>query len=130
MKSPRNNLYYFLPAVLYGALIFFLSSRTFKLHLGFIYWDKGAHWLEFSILGLLLAVGFFRNFPGKTFLNFYLTFMTGALIGATDELHQKFVPGRQCDWKDWLADLIGVGVGLIVFWYAEKSRRKMIEDKK
>jgi|YelNatPaOPRAMG01_1025707.scaffolds.fasta_scaffold05117_7 VanZ family protein len=118
----KNKIYYFLPAVLYCALIFFLSSKSLKIHLHFIYWDKGAHWIEFLVLGFLLAIGFFHNFPGATFLNIYLTFMTGIFIGLTDELHQKFVPGRQCDWKDWIADIIGILTGLIIYLVFEKQK--------
>lgn len=110
-----RKLVFFLPAVFYCALIFFLSSKSLKIKLGFIYWDKGAHWLEFMILGILLAFGFFKSIPGRLFLNSYLTIMLGILIGLTDELHQLFVPGRKCDWRDWLADVLGILVGLLFY---------------
>jgi len=35
----------------------------------------------------------------------------GALYGMTDELHQMFVPGRQPDIADWIADILGVAIG-------------------
>ncbi|WLT31152.1 VanZ family protein [Geothrix sp. PMB-07] len=35
-----------------------------------------------------------------------------AFFGATDEWHQSFVPGRSCDVLDWVADVIGGGLGL------------------
>ena len=34
------------------------------------------------------------------------------LYGASDEFHQWFVPGRFCDFQDWLAD--GVGASLVI----------------
>ncbi len=37
-----------------------------------------------------------------------------ALYGLADELSQSLV-GRSFDWYDWLADLAGVGVGLLMF---------------
>jgi len=124
MKFNRN-WFYFAPALAYGGLIFFLSSKSLKLKFGLCFWDKGAHWLEFTVLGFLLALGFFKNFQEHLFLRIYLTFMTGALIGLTDELHQRFVPGRQCDWRDWLADLTGITAGLIIYWLIQvKSERK------
>jgi len=116
---------YFAPALLYCGLIFFLSGRSLKLKFGLLFWDKGAHWLEFAGLGFLLALGFFNNLPKLPFLGAYLTFMTGISIGLLDELNQSFVPGRQCDWKDWVADVSGVLVGLAVFWlFFLKKRRK------
>lgn len=116
---------YFLPAALYCALIFFLSSGPISFHLKFFYWDKGWHWLEFLVLGLLLAFGFFRVLENRPPLSIYLTFMTGAIIGVGDEVHQLYVPGRNCDWKDWLADLTGVAVGLVVYLVLEKKIAKI-----
>lgn len=37
------------------------------------------------------------------------------LIGAADEIHQSFLPGRVAGWDDWLADVAGTGLGLIRF---------------
>lgn len=124
MKLEKRFLY-FTPALLYCGLIFFLSSRTLKLKFGFIFWDKGAHLLEFAGLGFLLALGFFYNLPRLAFLRSYLTMMTGLTVGLLDEMHQRLVPGRQCDWKDWVADLAGVVAGLTVFWlFFRKKEQK------
>jgi len=39
-----------------------------------------------------------------------------ALIGATDEWHQSFVPGRSGnDPGDWAADVAGAAVGVLIF---------------
>jgi VanZ family protein len=129
MNFSRRWLY-FIPAGIYCALIFFLSARTLKIELGFIYWDKGAHWLEFMVLGFLLTFGFFHNFPDKNFLNSYLAVLTGGFIGLLDELHQLFVPGRQCDWRDWIADILGVIFGLAFFWFINRKFRGRPSGKK
>lgn len=125
-KKIEKKWFYFTPALFYCGLIFFLSGRNLKLKLGILFWDKGAHWLEFMVLGFLLALGFFYNLPERPFLRAYLTAMTGFFIGAVDELRQSLVPGRQCDWKDWLADIIGVTVGLAIFWllYLKKEQSR------
>lgn len=36
--------------------------------------------------------------------------------GISDELHQSFVPGRDCNVWDWLADTLGaiIGAGLVM----------------
>jgi VanZ family protein len=70
--------------------------------------DKAAHFAGFSLLTLLLwhATGM----P---------LFSIGAalLFGALDEWRQAYVPGRESDARDFLADLAGVLVtgGLLVF---------------
>ncbi len=35
-----------------------------------------------------------------------------SLIGAADEWHQQFIPGRRMDARDWFADTAGAVVGL------------------
>ncbi|MCX5731999.1 MAG: VanZ family protein, partial [Deltaproteobacteria bacterium] len=35
-------------------------------------------------------------------------------IGATDEFHQSFVPGRNADVADWMADTLGAAAGAAI----------------
>jgi len=57
--------------------------------------------------------------------NAYLfTLIIGIIYGLSDELHQGFVPGRQKDVFDFLADLLGVLLGLYVIWLSLKFRSK------
>ena len=37
------------------------------------------------------------------------------LVGAADEFHQSFLPGRVAGWDDWLADAVGTALGLLRF---------------
>jgi VanZ family protein len=37
--------------------------------------------------------------------------VTVSLYGMTDEVHQAFVPLRESDWQDWLADTAGAVIG-------------------
>jgi len=38
--------------------------------------------------------------------------MTGSFLGALDEQVQRFSPGRDVSVADWLADILGVSLGL------------------
>ncbi len=83
--------------------------------------------MEFTLLGLLLAFGFYHYLSGRVFLTFYLTFMTGFFIGLTDEIHQLFVRGRQCDWTDLIADTVGVLTGWLLFKLISQRRQKAVK---
>lgn len=36
--------------------------------------------------------------------------------GATDEIHQMFVPGRSAEWRDLIADAVGAAIGAFACW--------------
>lgn len=40
--------------------------------------------------------------------------MFAALYGASDELHQHFVPGRWPTLEDWVADMLGVAIAVVL----------------
>jgi VanZ family protein len=42
---------------------------------------------------------------------FILTACIAAVYGIVDEIHQYFVPGRDCSPWDWVADALGAAAG-------------------
>jgi VanZ family protein len=48
----------------------------------------------------------------------------GAGYGALDEWHQSFVPGRDANLGDWMADVVGVMLGLMLFARFHSSSRE------
>jgi VanZ family protein len=40
--------------------------------------------------------------------------MTGSLLGALDEQSQRISSGRDVSMLDWLADILGVSLGIVV----------------
>lgn len=70
-------------------------------------WDKVAHAIFFFVFTLLLAR--FVSLP------IALVIALGLLVGAADELHQTFLPGRVAGWDDWLADMLGTCLGVVKF---------------
>lgn len=98
------------------AVIFVGSSiQTPEIPGGFS--DKTAHGSEYAVLGLLLA----RALAGPRWLSPSLPCALGAVIlaalyGISDEYHQLFVPGRQYDVHDMLADAIGASMSAGGLW--------------
>ena len=80
------------------------------------YFDKFIHIVEYSIFGILAARAV-KNSPravlNKNFIIFAI--LITVAYGASDELHQIFVPFRACDVFDLTADLIGGTIGAIFY---------------
>ncbi len=98
----------------YAALIFWLSSQPNPIPaLTERCWDKAIHFAEYGALGALLLVAL-RESGVALHRAAVLAALVAGLYGASDEVHQSFVPERDADVRDWLADTIGgaAGVGL------------------
>ena len=76
--------------------------------------DKLAHASVFGCLALVLDMALRHNRRGlPMYRRNLLVFVAVSLFGATDEWHQFFVPGRSCEFGDWVADSVGGGLGLL-----------------
>ena len=113
----------FIPAILYYALIFILSSLRVKSQVSIPFFDKGLHLVEFALLGFLLSLGFFLNFGSSVRVKSGLTLAIGILLGCLDEIHQYFVPERSFEVLDMVADSIGILIGLTAFYYLSRTNR-------
>jgi VanZ family protein len=106
------------PVVAYMAVIFYASSQPdIAQALTGRVSDKILHGLEYTVLAVLitraLSGGLPRRIRGVVLIAAVL--MTIA-YGASDELHQSFVPGRSADWVDVLADSGGALAGVAACW--------------
>lgn len=96
-----KNLLRWIPALLFMAVIFILSSFPAEdlPHLGL--WDtlvkKGGHFAGYGLLAMSYwcALGWKKN--GK-----WLALGLALIYALSDEFHQSFVPGRHASWIDAL----------------------------
>lgn len=115
----------FLPALAYMGLITWLSSLPIVLPMPSIPMrDKGVHLIEYGLLALLNAHAMRGSFPAMKPRNAWLAaaLLTTA-FGYLDELHQAFVPGRDANVFDLLADMLGAILGVSVYAGIERLRR-------
>ena len=117
-----------IPAVVYVGLIFAISSIPGSLHgvITFRVFDKVAHAVEFTGLGLFLMVAFRGTLPKADIKHVVLLVLVAGLgIGVLDELYQHLVPGRAVEFLDWVADTLGVMVGttLALLHYRRKGAK-------
>ena len=108
------------PAAAYAALIFVLSSFSQPLAFApdeLLAHDKLLHLLEYALLGGLLARGL-RVAGVRAGAAFAIGLAVASAFGATDEVHQAFVPGRTADVLDWVADTLGGAIGAAIGAFA------------
>ena len=107
---------YWLPVLAYIALIFLVSSiHGNAIPSPFPYVDKVAHLMEYGLLGLLAGRAIRFTMSGRSALVIAIaTILFGSLIGAIDENYQRFTPGRDCDFMDWVTDTFAVALSVFV----------------
>ncbi len=124
-KNPSDSVSGFLERWLLGWVPFFaVSLIVFQSAIlpprkipGFLaqFNDKVIHGTEYFILALV-AVHAFRKAKPSFFRSksFVLALFYGSIMGVVTEVCQLYVPGRSCDFYDWLADLTGTALALVL----------------
>jgi VanZ family protein len=128
MLTHKNFLLFWIPLVAYCGVIVYLSSIegdnlpavTFRAS------DKIFHMGEYIIVGVLFIRAYLHSLRGKrsTLHGSFLTAIGfSTLFGASDEMHQLFVPGRFCSGWDLAADVVGSALGVILYlrWWKRSS---------
>ena len=115
------------PVVTWAVFIFYLSGIP-DLKTGFEFdfiLRKISHVVEYLILVWLLYRAFAGSFDNiNTPRLFIYPAVLCFLYAISDELHQSFVPGRNCSIQDVLIDTIGILVFFIIniFVFCKKRR--------
>jgi VanZ family protein len=113
------------PALAWAAVIFILShqSRPLPITPPITHFDKVLHAGAYCLLAVFAARALrTAGLAGRRAL--WITVVVASLYGASDELHQSFVPGRDPDPLDWAADTAGavLGAALVVGLPRRRSR--------
>jgi len=105
-------------------LIWALSSQSQQIALPSLPWnDKVAHFIEYAILGALYAHAVRRTWPQLSLLRaLAIAALLTSAWGYVDEIHQAFVPGRNSDVRDWIADTLGAIAGATIAIVAGAKR--------
>jgi len=128
MRKLIFSLPYWVPAVLWMGVIFFLSSLPEEATPGrFIVSDKIAHASEYFILAFLILFALQRTTRLGFFTSFWVTLAWGALYAVSDEFHQLFVPTRHFDLRDLAADAGGVLLLFLILWMLQKSGQRGLQ---
>lgn len=108
---PPLGAHRWVPVAVWALLLFVLSSvpgnRYPDTDVKFA--DKYVHFCLYTPFGLLLGRWIGQQWFG------ILAILAGWFYGATDEIHQLWVPKRSCDIHDWMVDAVAVMVGVLLF---------------
>ena len=72
-------------------------------------WDKAEHFLAFYVLSLCASIAF----PRRDLL--WIAAWLAAFGGAIELVQAVPILQRDCDWRDWLADLVAIAAALMPF---------------
>jgi VanZ family protein len=141
---------YWLPALVWMAVIFTASGDTESAHRSSTLFEPLLRWLfphlplphietlhyifrkmchltEYALLALLLWRALHYSRDGLSSWSWPKvggTLLLVFLYSATDEVHQGFVPGRTAQFSDVLIDTLGGAIGLLTFWLYRHFRRR------
>ena len=108
---------YWLPLILYCLFIYIQSDHPSPEQIPiFPYVDKVLHVTAYGIMGIL----FYRAYQTLRLKDnikmlMLLSVVSASLYGISDEIHQSFVPFRQAEVADAIADMIGAFSGVCLY---------------
>ncbi len=122
---------YYLPPIIWGALIFSVSSGGVP-KVSPVYWQdfvahKTGHIIEYGILAILVYRALMQERISKVGVVFLAILICG-IYGFTDEFHQIFTPGREPKLRDVVIDIIGATGGVFIVWkLLPKAPKKLLK---
>ena len=121
----RRALWLWGPVAAYLVAIFLESSVSQVPEMPTGVTDKDAHGLLYAGLALLIL----RALAGAKWRHVTIgaglvAVFLAAAYGATDEFHQRFVPGRTADLLDLAADAAGAAAAVAVVWVIARWRAR------
>ncbi len=117
VQQIKAFLLYWLPLVLYCLLIYIQSANPSPEHIPlFPFADKALHFFAYGFMGIL----FYRAYQtlgirDNIQMLMLLSAVSASLYGISDEIHQSFVPFREAEVADVIADILGAFSGVYLY---------------
>ena len=109
----RGRLYLALLAGWTALLLTLTSIPNPDFGIGFPGMDKLAHFGFYGVAGFLCAL--WRRESGRGAMGAVVfAAVLVVLLGAADEIHQQWIPGRSMEFRDWIADVSGGTAGALL----------------
>ncbi len=113
----------YVPLILYWIILFTATSLPAANVPSFAVSDKIKHLSAFFGLSVLLSLTLLYQDKVSLFKKYFLVaaLFISSLYGLLDEIHQSFVPGRNSEFLDWVADSLGAAAGVLLVYYLLKK---------
>ncbi len=106
------------PALMWMGLIFYMSSLQTRPHTpgleDFRYDDKLQHAAAYAVLCMFLWWPLMQYYPRKKVA--YIAAIVAIIYAFSDEMHQIFVPTRECQVSDIIADSMGAVISSFLLY--------------
>ncbi len=92
--------------------------------------DKFEHFLGYGLLTILINFSLLVQSKNKLLKTkaYLASIIIVSIYGALDELHQIFVPGRDCDFYDWITDFSAACFGIVMVYSLVKFVRIKVRN--
>jgi len=108
---------YWFPVFVWCSIIFYFSSIP-NLSTGWGIWDtllrKGAHLVEYAFLAYLLIRAFKKTTVLSLSALYAWSLRLSIFYALSDEIHQRFVPGREMSAYDLFIDSLGAVFAILL----------------
>ena len=105
-------------------LCFAPADEFKKVHITIPHFDKVVHFGMFFILGIIMSAIKYAK-PSK-FNTLWLPVLAIAYGGIIELIQLQFIYKRNGDFIDWLADIIGLFIGIWIFGYLPQKLQKIL----
>ena len=113
----RHKLYLvYVPLTVYWLVLLAATSFPAPAFTEFGISDKVNHFLAYFILAFMvnLAITMQEKYLRLKKNSSIKTLFIVSIYAVLDEVHQAFIPGRSCEFLDWVADFAGAALGIVV----------------
>jgi len=111
-----KRIYDWMPALIWGMVVLFFTALPYsgvpQLTVG--YFDKIAHFMEYTLFSVLILRGAFRSGANPTPKVLLFALIFSVSYGIVMELLQLYIPGRTASFADGVANLAGSVFGLLL----------------
>ena len=113
----------YVPLIIYWIMLFAATSLPAASMPSVAVSDKIKHFSAFFGLSVLLSLTLLYQDKILLFKKYFLVaaLIICSLYGFVDEIHQSFVPGRNSEFLDWVADSLGAAAGVLLVDYLLKK---------